>query len=144
MAPFFTGISNAGKTYAAAAIVNRLSMYVPEVTGNEFSYVWAPVSDVFNTLTAYRDYKAQSFWELDFALRNADLVVFDDFGYLTDYPRHKDLFWLYVNCRYDEQKQTIFTSQFDLSDGWDSLVEHTGEGMARRMQEMAEGLMVSL
>lgn len=140
-APFFSGRGNTGKTYAAAAIVNYLSDKVPERTAEDFTFVWAPVCEIFNVLAAHRDYRKDQFWMLHKAILMSDLVVFDDFGYLTDYPRHKEMFWTYVNARHDAKRQTIFTCQYDLSDGWDSLIELEGEGMARRMMVMCQGLM---
>jgi DNA replication protein DnaC len=66
-------------------------------------------------------------------------VIFDDFGHLQEYPRLRELFWIYVNERYDNKLPTIFTANLD---GWDAVTKHFGEHFCRRIQAMSNGLAI--
>lgn len=135
-APLFAGKSGTGKTYSAAAIVNTLltKMAVPPTV------LWAPVAETFEMLTSLRDYRAELYWHFDGLLRSAEILVLDDFAHLRDYPRLRELFWIYVNARHDRRLPTIFTANLNMENGWAAIDEVFGEPYRRRIQSMTEGL----
>lgn len=141
-APFFAGKSGIGKTYACAATVNYL-VRLKEEQVEDFVFVWASSADFFRTLSMYESFKTKDFWSIDGQMGTADLVVFDDFGYVSQFPRHQEAFWAYVNYRYENKKPTMFTCQYDIA-SWEDLVTHVGEGMTRRFMEMSGDLAVFL
>jgi DNA replication protein DnaC len=142
--PLLVGSGGTGKSYAAAAVALHLAQKVPEATGQEYSFVWAPVGETMRTMANYRDLRrADLFFTLDAKLKKADLVVFDDFGFVGEFARFNEDFYVYVNSRYENMLQTMFTGQFDLrKDGWNGLRARCGEALVRRLQEMCEGLVV--
>jgi DNA replication protein DnaC len=135
-APAFLGTAGQGKTYAACAVASTLAQQV-----EGFEFYFAPVGDTFDKLTASRDFRRSEFWEVDYKLKNAPLIIFDDFGHLSEYPRHRELFWIYVNARYCNMKSTIFTANLE---DWEAVRKVFGEHITRRIQEMSEGLAVTL
>lgn len=137
-APMFAGTSGLGKSYAAAAIGNRITAV------SDLWVHWAPVGETLDRVMALRDFRDSKYWELDGALKHCDLLILDDFAHLREYPRLVELFWIYVNHRYENKRPTIFTANLDLSDGWEVLDKIFGLHMRRRLQEMASGLTVVL
>jgi DNA replication protein DnaC len=140
----YSGASGIGKSYAAAAIVNKALQLKPSNDdGDETSILWAPVGDIFESLAEWRDYKSEQFWKADHLLRNADLVVLDDIGYVGEYERLQRSFWRYVDYRYSWNKPVVFTCQFDLPD-WDALYQQNlPAGMVRRIQDMCNNNLVN-
>lgn len=144
IAPFLTGVSNAGKTYAAAAITNNINDAAKRRTDHpvwaawdKYGFVWAQVNDLFVTLTALQDFRRDAFWQLDNLLRKAPWAVFDDISHLREFERHRELFWVYINHRYEQQLPTLVTANFNVAEGIHILDEAVGEPIRRRLKEMA-------
>jgi DNA replication protein DnaC len=142
IAPFLAGTPGTGKTYAAAAVINRLVHSMERLNETVPTFVWAPVGRVLDVLSAHREFRSDTYWKLDSALKGYDIVVFDDISYLRDYPRLKDLFWVYVNHRYEHKKPTMFTCNINMENGWDPLIQIFGDALCRRLKEMSAGLAV--
>lgn len=143
-APMFLGLAGRGKTYAAAAILNTLDKIANANNLPELSKVWVPVGEALNTINTARDmYDRDTYFRWDYAIKNSDIAVFDDFAYLRDHPKLKELFWIYVNARYDRQLPTIFTANIEMKD-WEDLFDLFGPAIGRRMKEMSEGLTLIL
>lgn len=144
-APMFVGKSGAGKTYAAASIINKVQQHHIDSNLTELHFAWVPVGECFDRLMSLRDFREESYWKLDYLLKNAEIAVFDDFAYLGEYPRLRELFWLYVNARYDRALPTIFTANLDMTElGWEALDRTFGEPFRRRIQQMTEGLVAAV
>lgn len=144
-APMFVGTSGSGKTYAAAAIINKIRQHRNSSGDTELRFAWIPVGECFDQLMALRDFRDPTYWKLDYLLKNAEIAVFDDFAYLSEYPRLRELFWIYVNARYDRALPTIFTANLDLANlGWEAIDRMFGEAYRRRIQHMTEGLVAAV
>lgn len=151
IAPVLVGVSNAGKTHAAAAITNYLKKAAIKhqddpfwVDFTERGFVWAQANDLFATLTSLQDFRKDVFWRLDTALRTAPWLVLDDISHLRDFERHQEMFWLYLDHRYTQNLATLITANFDLSDGIEVLDEILGEPLRRRIKAMAGDFMILL
>lgn len=140
-APLFAGNPGTGKSYSAAAILNRVITARRDLGLPELQTAWVPVGEALDRILYFRDHRlTEQFREADSLLINSPLLVFDDFGHLRNYERLRELFWIYVNARYDRMLPTIFTANLDMSDGWDALDRDFGEAFRRRIQAMSEGL----
>jgi DNA replication protein DnaC len=142
-APLYVGTSGTGKSHSAAAICNRIRAYEKENHEPARDILWAPVGFTFHYMTVLQDQRAPVWFELEKRLRNADLVVFDDFGHLGRYERLRELFWIYVNARYDSLLPTIFTLNMKLSPDWSEMDKVFGEDFRRRIQALSEGLVAN-
>jgi DNA replication protein DnaC len=142
-APCLLGPSGIGKTYGIAAVTRFLAEKIQSQPGTEFTYLWVPTSEAFDNLTAHRDFRSAAYWKFDNLLKTADWVVFDDIGYLRDYPRYQELLWLYLNHRCDERKMTAFTGQLSI-ETLDDLIPVFGDGIVRRLDAMCGGLITAI
>ena len=140
LAPVFFGVPGAGKTHAAAALSKILVSMGVEVG-------WADTVETFNKLLDYRDFRSNSYFRLKNDLQDRRVLVFDDFGQLRDFDRIRELFFQIVNYRYAWKKPTIFTANFvvDSQEDWETKVGGCfNPSLARRIQAMSDGLVVSL
>ena len=129
------GKPGTGKTYNMAALAKIL-------TSKGVQVKWAPVVDMFNKLLDYRDFKrGEAYFKLKNDLKEAQVLMLDDFGQLRDYVRIRETFFEIVDYRYSWNKPTIFTANF-AGDGkldWKEVAECFNSSLARRVEDMTKG-----
>lgn len=140
LGPALFGKAGAGKTHAAAALARTL-------VSKNVQVVWANTVGALNLTLDYRDYKHSSYFKLKALLKEARVVVFDDFGQLRDFSRIRELFFEIVDDRYAWKKPTIFTANFEIKsekDWLDEIGKCFNVALARRIYSMSKGLVYNV
>lgn len=107
---YIYGNAGTGKTTWAYKIGRK---YIATIAYNKLeprlALYFANVPELMNDLKAgFNDY--QKMRELNYAIENADLVIFDDIGAENSTEWAKEQLYHYINYRYSNGKATIFTS----------------------------------
>lgn len=129
------GNQGTGKSYAAAALARALVS-----KGN--SVMWAPTVEVFNQLLDFKDYRLPRYFSLKSNLKDAEVVIFDDFSQLHSYPRIRETFFEVIDTRYAWKRPTIFTANFIINkeEDWNTQVASCfNNSLARRIRAMTDG-----
>ena len=111
---YIHGPTGVGKTHLAVAIANTQLE-----NGNPFTF-WA-VPDLLDRLRhAYSSDNEASFYRIFDEVRNADLLILDDFGAqnMTDWALEK--IYQLIAHRHDRVMPTVITSQYIIWDGADT------------------------
>ena len=141
-APILLGNSGAGKSRAAAAILNA----VDKGSNGRVTTAWFSVSESLNRLLDYRDMKfSDGYYSIYNPILTSDLIVMDDFSTLRDSPRLKEYFWMIFENRYLNQRSTILTGNFYIdeyeeNDFWHQMTRTFSVPFVRRIREVGKEL----
>lgn len=106
----FMGETGCGKTHLAAAIANYCL-----ASGKRVLFVVVP--DFLDHLrSTFRPDSAVSYDEVFEAVRNAPLLVLDDFGEQSTTPWAREKLYQIINYRYNERLPTLITTWYSLDD----------------------------
>ena len=144
--PAFFGVSGAGKTYAAAAIANYLSVVgdKTENVNHNVPVFWADATVELNRLMDLRDLRREGFFGFRDKLYRTPLLVLDDISSLRDFSRLTELFFTIINERYAWKRPTIFTGNYVMDKAWSPLTQQFGPHVTRRIRLMSDGLAFDL
>ena len=143
-APIFLGNSGAGKSRAAAAILNAVNT----ASSGRVTTAWFSVSEALNRLLDYRDMKISGGYTSIYSpMLTTDLIVMDDFSTLRDSSRLKEYFWMIFENRYLQNRPTIFTGnfyvdQYDDDEFWRNMALNFSTPLVRRLREVGKNLIV--
>lgn len=122
---FLYGLPGRGKSYQAAALVQRAWDVLTARTGNPPECRWWRTDIMLNHMRALQGKPEYVAWYND--ILNCHVLVLDDFGAerVTEWAREQLL--LILSERYDQHRCTIITSNFSLGE----LARRISEGDAR-------------
>ena len=131
------GSCGVGKTHLAVSVLQEIIS-----AGKPGKLRFANFQDLIQEIQAsFRDEEAPSKSEILAPLIEADLLVLDELGSQKPTPFVHDVLYFIINSRYNDQKITIFTTNY-LDDSRrpqdEKLEDRVGERLRSRLYEMAE------
>jgi DNA replication protein DnaC len=138
---FFQGAVGVGKTLLLCGIGNEL------IKGKDVDAVYIDWNDLTREMRSGEDFSNRDFsniGQLVQRLASAELLLFDEIGSSRPSPWVEDNIYYLINRRYNENKVTLFASNYrdDKIGDEETLVERIGERIRSRLYEMAKTIRI--
>lgn len=135
------GACGTGKTHLAVAVLQEIIN-----AGKPGKMLFSNFQDLVQEIQAsFSSDQVPSKMEILQPLLEADLLVLDELGSQKPTPFVHDILYYIINSRYNEEKVTIFTTNYldePRNKGEERLEDRIGERLRSRLFEMAERLLI--
>jgi len=114
---YLYGETEVGKTIYAAFLclhASKLKYLTEDISGKDFLFVSFP--ELFMEIKETFEDKTKSEVTVLNKYREVDLLVLDDFGVKNSSDWFIEVLYVIINYRYEQQKTTVFTSNYSLQE----------------------------